>query len=201
MLRKTLDASLESSSAALRWWGARGGESAAPKAVDDGSIALEAEGGTVDGKMVIAQDASASGGRFVWEVELPDVAGAEGGTAVLQFPIETVGTFAMWAHVTAPDAGADSFWINWEPVDPEHPFVDESRRDEFYWDLTEGPGWTWQRVTSMLGEYQPRTWTFAAPTETTLRIGSRENGAKIDAIFITAEIDADTPDGAKVRLP
>ena len=46
-----------------------------------------------------------------------------------------------------------------------------------------------------------REWEFDDPGETVLRIGSREDAAKLDAIFVTSNVGATVAGQANVRLP
>lgn len=143
-------------------------------------------------------DPGASNGHFVW-----DPPGGEGG-GVLEFAITIPqsGQYAVWGRIASADPQSDSFWVMWRPADPPELPEDEAKKNAYYWDLSEGPGWQWQRVhgeSNGMRDY--RTWTFEAGARTVLQIRRREERVKLDAVFITSNTAATTPEAAGIPAP
>ena len=153
--------------------------------------AIEAESAdTISEPMVIADDDTASGGKFVWAPgERATGGGGEGGLELVVI-LPEAGTYALWAKVIAWDGNSDSFWVNWLPADPdENP--QDTNNTEFRWSVAGGDEWHWDRINHWLdaGTFE-REWELSAG-ETTIRIAVREDAAMLDVIFITDNLSAD----------
>ena len=153
--------------------------------------AVEAEDAdTIEEPMIIADDDAASGGKFIWMEGEPATGGGGEGYAEYVFILPEAGTYALWGKVIAWDGNSDSFWVTWQPADPdENP--QETNNTEFRWSLAGGSEWHWDRINHWLdGGTFEREWELPAG-ETTLRIGVREDAAMLDVIFITDNLSAD----------
>jgi len=164
-------------------------------------IALEAELGTLDGALVAADDSAASGGRYVWEPGDPGREGANGGFVEFKIPVEP-GSYALWIRQRGMDSQSDSFRVTWQPADPQDPFSTPNGED-YTFDFSESGSWMWERVLLNRDQNLNRltVWTFEKAGTTTLRFYNRENGSRLDALFITRRTDATDETQAGVRAP
>jgi len=154
--------------------------------------AIEAESADlVEAPMVIGDDANASRGQFVWAEGPPLTGGGGAGWTEYKINLPAPGTYALWGKVLAWDGNSDSFWVTWQPADPdEDPQV--TQNTQFRWGVAQGNEWHWTRINHWLdGGTFDREWTFNQAGETTLRIGSREDATMLDVIFITDNLSAD----------
>ncbi len=162
-------------------------------------IALEAElAQTIEEPMIVADDKLASDGKFIWMEGAAATGG--GGTGYAEFSIEIPepGKYALWGHVIAWDGNSDSFWVTWQPADPDED-AQQTQNTEFRWSVAQGAAWHWDRINHWLdGGTFDREWKFDKAGETVLRIGVREDATMLDAIFITSNLKADE---GSVRLP
>ena len=153
--------------------------------------AIEAEmADAIEAPMIIDDDADASGGQFIW-MEGPPVAGGGGeGWAEYILPIPEAGTYALWGKVIAWDGNSDSFWVTWQPADPDEN-AQETQNTEFRWGVAQSEEWHWDRINHWLdGGTFEREWELEAG-ETTLRIAVREDATMLDVIFITDNLSED----------
>jgi hypothetical protein len=82
--------------------------------------AIEAEmADVIEAPMVVADDADASGGQFVWMEGEPVTGGGDEGWVEYNLYIPAAGTYALWGKVIAWDGNSDSFWVTWQPADPD----------------------------------------------------------------------------------
>ncbi len=153
--------------------------------------AIEAEmADAIEAPMIIDDDADASGGQFIW-MEGPPVTGGGGeGWAEYILPIPEAGTYALWGKVIAWDGNSDSFWVTWQPADPDEN-AQETQNTEFRWGVAQSEEWHWDRINHWLdGGTFEREWELEAG-ETTLRIAVREDACMLDVIFITDNLSED----------
>ena len=165
-------------------------------------IALEAElADEITEPMIIDEDKNASDGKFIWDDGEPLTGGGGKGYAEYIINIPEPGDYALWGHVIAWDGNSDSFWVTWQPADPnEDPQV--TNNTEFRWGVAGGAAWHWDRINHWLdGGTFDREWKFKAAGETVLRIGVREDATMLDAIFVTTNVKATIAEQANVRLP
>lgn len=165
-------------------------------------IALEAElADVLQPPMVIAEEAGTSDGKYVWMEGPKATGGGDQGWVEFIIDIPKTGEYALWGHVFAWDGNSDSFWVTWEPSDPdEDPQV--TKNTEYRWSIGTKNQWHWDRINHWLdGGTFDRVWEFDKTGETVLRIGTREDATKLDAIFVTSNSSATEPGAANVRLP
>lgn len=174
-------------------------------------MALEAEfADVIEEPMVVATpaDAAAAGGpepvgasrgSFVWVPGPPVTGGGGEGFVEFNIRIPVAGTYAIWGRVAAWDGNSDSFWVVWQPSDPdENP--QDTQNTEFRWGVAQGNEWHWDRINHWLnGGTFEREWDFSAGA-TTLRIYSREDAAMLDSIFVTDNLSEDEAEVGP-RLP
>ena len=166
------------------------------------TIALEGElANEITEPMIIADDKNASDGKFIWMEGDPATGGGGRGYAEFIINIPQPDTYALWGHVIAWDGNSDSFWVTWQPADPnEDPQA--TQNTEFRWGVAGGAAWHWDRINHWLdGGTFDREWKFKEAGETVLRIGVREDATMLDAIFVTTNVKATVADQADVRLP
>ncbi len=153
--------------------------------------AIEAEmADTIEAPMIVADDDAASGGQFIW-VEGPPVTGGGGeGWAEYNIHMPEAGTYALWGKVIAWDGNSDSFWVTWQPADPDED-AQATQNTEFRWSVAQSAEWHWDRINHWLdGGTFEREWEIDAG-ETTLRIAVREDAAMLDVIYITDNLSED----------
>ena len=168
----------------------------------DIEIALEAElANTIQAPMIIADDKDASDGKFIWMEGAPVAGGGGTGWAEFIINIPAKGKYALWGYVIAWDGNSDSFWVTWQPSDPNED-AQATQNTQFRWGVAQGAAWHWDRINHWLdGGTFDREWEFDAPSETVLRIGVREDATMLDALFVTSNIKATNEGEASVRLP
>ena len=152
--------------------------------------AFEAEmADVIEAPMIVADDADASGGQYVW-MEGPPATGG-GGEGWVEYSLNLpAGTYALWGKVIAEDGNSDSFWVTWQPADPDEN-AQETENTEFRWGVGQGAEWHWDRINHWLdGGTFEREWEQPGG-DTTLRIAVREDATKLDVIFITDNLSED----------
>ena len=152
--------------------------------------AIEAEmADVIEAPMIVADDADASGGQYVW-MEGPPATGG-GGEGWVEYSLNLpAGTYALWGKVIAEDGNSDSFWVTWQPADPDEN-AQETENTEFRWGVGQGAEWHWDRINHWLnGGTFEREWEQPGG-DTTLRIAVREDATKLDVIFITDNLSED----------
>ncbi len=142
--------------------------------------------------MNVYDDPAASGGRYIGTEDGTtgdemDAAPADG-VATYSFTVAG-GTYKIIGRVIIPDA--DSFWVrilgatNLTPgEDPDQPGTGWVR----WSDPPDSDNWYWNDVFSGDHGGETANWTLAAGTYT-LEIARREDGALLDAILITDDVD------------
>ncbi len=162
--------------------------------------AFEAEkADTLEAPMVVAEEAEASDGKYIWMEGEPATGGGDQGWAEYKLDIPTAGTYALWARVFVWDGNSDSFWVTWQPADPDED-AQQTKNTEYRWSIGKKNEWHWDRINHWLnsGTFD-REWDLPAG-ESTLRIAVREDGAKLDVVFLTDNLSADEAD-VNPRLP
>ncbi|MBN1926120.1 MAG: T9SS type A sorting domain-containing protein [Prolixibacteraceae bacterium] len=148
--------------------------------VEDSGVWLEAECGTVGSLWDIKADNNASNGKYVSIKpgnNSTDKASTEGsGLLTYSFDIEEAGTYNFYARVLCPNANDDSFWIK----------------------MDNGSYAMWNNIAAGEWQWVPYTSGFSLNKGShTLTIGYREDGAKLDKIWIskiTADVAGKGPD-------
>jgi len=164
--------------------------------------AIEAEmADAIEAPMVVADDADASGGQFIWMEGEPVAGGGGEGWAEYTLHIPAPGTYALWGKVIAWDGNSDSFWVTWQPADPDEN-AQQTKNTQYRWSIGTKNLWHWDRINHWLnaGTFD-REWKFDKAGETVLRIAVREDATKLDAIFVTSNENAVDSGAANVRLP
>jgi hypothetical protein len=137
---------------------------------------LEAESGHVAFPMVTAEDAAASGGKFVW---MPGEAGGQGGGQggiAWALAVPAAGDYYVWGRVISPTPEDDSFFLD---VSTEA----GGTRAHLAWHLGTHPQWTWVPYASE-GRKEPTA--VALPKgPVRFQVLAREDGARIDRLSIT----------------
>ncbi|NOZ22542.1 MAG: hypothetical protein GXP25_15780 [Planctomycetes bacterium] len=140
--------------------------------------------------MVVEKDSKASGGKFLW---MPGEPGGKGGSsiarAVWPLRVEKAGTYFLWARVLTPTPSDDSFYVQIHSEDG----VVVRRAD---WHTGVHKDWTWVRVTP---KDLPEDWLKLPAGAVRLEFRVREDGAKLDRLFITASKDAESTELLKKK--
>ena len=134
----------------------------APEKPGRAYLRVEAEAFDVQPPLAVAEDAEASGGRYVW---MP------GGAARYAFNVERAGTYYVWGRVRAPYGGNDSFKVQVDDG-PSHSWNGMQHQE----------GWHWEVMHDSAGE----VFRFElGPGEHALSLRYREDGAALDRLLIT----------------
>ncbi|MFT5369696.1 MAG: hypothetical protein ACI8V2_004674, partial [Candidatus Latescibacterota bacterium] len=137
----------------------------------------EAEKGQIVAPMVQNQDLQASQGTYVW---MPGPEGARGGSDLgaitwpLQIPV--AGTYFIWARVLTPTPDDDSFYVRL--YSPQEILIPRSD-----WHAGQHKTWTW--IPMRLNRSDTATQFQLPQGHSHLKLRVRENGAKIDQLYIT----------------
>lgn len=151
------------------------------------SATWEAEKGAVVPNMVVAKDAGAFGGEFVWAPCKPGERGGGNGTASWQVQVETAGTYHLWGRVSTGTPEDDSFHVSanagtYSAEGWKGPQV--FPRTDWHLGLTRGQ-WTWTPFPEPV--VLPK-----GPVVLTLHV--REDGAKIDRLCLSPDADFEPAD-------
>ena len=124
--------------------------------------AIEAEmADVIEEPMVVAEDENASDGKFVWAEGEPLTGGGDAGSVEFNIHIPEPGIYALWGKVLAWDGNSDSFWVTWQPMDPDEN-SQETGNTEFRWGVAQGNEWHWDRINHWLdGGTFEREWEIA----------------------------------------
>jgi hypothetical protein len=125
--------------------------------------------------MTIADDADASGSRFVVQPIAREVCPMPG-SATWSLRVAKAGRYYLWARVVAPDAQTNSFSILLESDTDELPVRDA-------WHLRESARWNWQCLA--LGKNKGPTPVDLPAGPAWLQTRTREPGTKIDRLMLT----------------
>ena len=142
----------------------------------------EAESGFVRSRMAVGADAAASGGKFVWPPGEPGGRGAVSqGSVAWRLSLAKPGTYFIWGRVLAPTPSDDSFFVHLATASA-------ALTEQATWSLGTHARWEW--VAMNLGEGRGATPLNLPAGEVTLELRIREDGAKIDRLFLTTDAKA-----------
>lgn len=136
--------------------------------VEDSGVWLEAECGTVGSLWEVKTDHLASAGEYLTIKSGNNSLGSGpsdvAGLLSYTFDVEESGTYNLFARVICPTADDDSFWI-------------KMNNGSFaMWNGISAPSWQWHRFPSGFS---------LSKGAHTLTIGYREDGAKLDKLWLT----------------
>lgn len=142
-------------------------------------VMLEAECGTVGSLFSVASDATASNSTYA-TVKAGNNSTASAptdatGWITLPFSVGQTGTYAIWFRTECPDANGDSFWVKMD-----------NGSFAMWNSIPVSAAWQWNKFAT--------TYSLTTTGNHTLIIGYREDGAKLDKIYITSA--GDTPSGS-----
>ena len=152
-----------------------------PPCVTSNAVWLEAEAGTFSGSPTFATntDSAASGGKYIQPTSNnPSSAGPNRASYTFS---AAAGTYKVWGRVIAPTADDDSFWVSMDGGS----FV--------MWNsILSSTSWAWDTVHDSNNGGAVMTYTLSQGSHT-LVIANREDGVKLDKLYVTAK--GDTPSG------
>ena len=135
------------------------------------SLTLEGESATLVAPMLVRNDSTASGGKFV-------MSGInEAGTATFILRNLAAGTYVIWCLHRSPDGMSDSLYVS----------MDGSGNEDRYNTAqgVQGPTWQWSRVNGINAGVDPRIFTLSAGDHT-LVFRQREANCGLDKIIVTS---------------
>jgi len=149
------------------------------------TITFEAESirdrmrGTITSPMMIKDDPAASGGSYITVAagtNSPSSAPASSSEGVVKytFSIADTGSYRIWARVSAPNDGDDSFWLR----------MGTSGSWIRWNEIPLGTAYHWVLVKAE-GASSPSTFNLTAGVDNELQIAYREDGTRLDALYIT----------------
>jgi len=148
------------------------------KTLKNTEIWLEAECGQVGSTWEIPSDAKASNGSFAMApAGIESIAAASSDTAdliIFNFHVPETGNYKLWGRVITPNANDDSFWIR----------MDEDTEWAFWNSIPAGTNWHWEVVFDQNNSSQAMTYDLDTGYHS-LSICFREDGAKLDKLFLT----------------
>ncbi|MBR1587776.1 MAG: hypothetical protein IJ658_05575, partial [Kiritimatiellae bacterium] len=149
----------------------------------------EAENGAVRHTFKIGEDPGAFGGKFVWMPGMPGGRGGHSaGMASWQLDVQQAGTYKLWGRIWAPTPDDDSFFVsaNAGTFAPDRksrgPVVLE--KTEWHTGVTGGQ-WKWRPFPAEIA-------LPAGPV--VLSVHVREDGTKIDRLFLSADLSQEPAD-------
>lgn len=150
-------------------------------------VAWEAEKGAVVPNMVVGTDPAALGGKFVWAPGEPGARGNGNGSVSWQLKVEKAGVYRLWGRVSTATPEDDSFCVSansgtYSPSGRRGPQV--FPRTDWHLGQTRGP-WKWVQYCEPLN--LPR-----GPVILTIHV--REDGAKLDRLFLSSDPAEDPVD-------
>jgi hypothetical protein len=142
----------------------------------------ESESGALEPLMRVGEDPAASGGKFIW---VPGEPGGRGpgwrGNATWRLNIPVAGTYYLWGRALTPTPDDDSFFIR--AFKGEDDIVPQN-----YWPVGTHTAWEWVPV---MFEGEKTLSKLQLPQgEVYLQVMAREDGAKLDRLFITSDANA-----------
>lgn len=137
---------------------------------------IEAENATsLTSPFKIANSTTASNGKYIY---VQDNTGNsyQPGKGVASFPvnINKAGQYVLWGRVSAAE-NSDSFFVQ----------IDNGLN--YFWSLEKGSAWHWDQVNDQTSRVDPLKFTLSAGAHT-IKIKLREDGSKIDRIFLTNDL-------------
>ncbi len=139
---------------------------------------LEAESGLVVVDMVVAKDAAASGGGFVWTPGEPGQRGSASGSILWELNVDKAATYFLWGRVRTPTSADDSFTVRVIGGAGEQVGGIE-------WHTGTHRTWGWSSARAS-GQREPAGLALPAG-KIRLEIRTREDGAKLDRLYLTTD--------------
>jgi len=145
------------------------------------SLYLEAESGMVEAPMQVFDDPAASGGQFVMVEHGNESTGGPPASGKMSLTVNlNEGTYKIWGRVITPSATEDSFWVQ----------VDSGV--SYRWNaIGTFTKWTWAAVHDSDNNATQVSWELEAGSHT-IDIYYREDGARLDEVYITRFDDTPT---------
>ena len=148
----------------------------------------DAENGAVKPDMVVGDDPTASGGKFAWTPGRIGGRGSGTGSVSWQLDVQDAGTYRLWGRVFAPTPDDDSFFVS--------AYVGEFASKK----RSRGPT-VFEKTEWHVGGSAAQWKWIQFPTDLALPAGSvvltlhaREDGTKVDRLFLTADLSQEPVD-------
>ena len=153
--------------------GTVGGIAGGGVATSDGQtrLWLEAESSQMTAPMRFATDPDASLGAYI---EVPAGSGNNVGSATLSVSVPSSGTYFLWLRVRAASTADDSYTIS-------------LNGKSLTWNAGTASSWTWKRVNVVSGFLLQPAAFYLSKGKTTLTIGAREDGVKVNRVLVTTD--------------
>jgi hypothetical protein len=154
----------------------------------------DAQRGSITSPMLITDDPAASGGGYITVAagnNSPTSAPASSteGVARYVFSVTDTASYRIWARVSAPTDGDDSFWIRMGTSGSWIRWNEIPLGTPFHWVLVKAEGAS-----------SAATFSLVSGADNELQVAYREDGTKLDAFFITSD-SAFNPNAALAGPP
>jgi hypothetical protein len=147
--------------------------------------------GTITSPMMIKDDPAASGGSYITVAPGNNSTSAPAstteGVVKLVFSVAETGTYRIWARVSCPTDSDDSFWARMSigPDPAIQPAPAPTVTSWIKWNtMVLGSAFHWIQVKPD-GATNPSTFALKAGADNELQIAYREDGTKLDVLYIT----------------
>jgi hypothetical protein len=143
---------------------------------------------TISEPMLIYNDSEASAGQYIAVKPGNGSSSAPPITGVASYDITVGGgTYVIYCRTIAPTGNDDSFWLRIPGATTQ---TNNHSSGWIRWDVIDSTDWNWGRVQSMDDGNAMVQFTMSAG-DYTLEIAYREDGALLDAIYITDNLNFD----------
>jgi hypothetical protein len=142
-----------------------------------GGTYWEAESGVIFPGLVVAEDAAASAGHYVYQ-PVDETLPHHSGNINWPLKIEQPGRYYLWGRVLAPNAKSNSFFVAVINDGVKGPM-------RSLWDLPVAAQWHWRPL--MLDKAKTATALDLPAGIVNVQLQVRETGTKIDRLFLTAD--------------
>ena len=139
---------------------------------------VEAESGLVVAEMVVAKDAAASGGAYIWTPGEPGQRDTASGSILWELTVDKAATYYLWGRVLTPTPSDDSFYVRVIGGAGEQVGGIE-------WHTGTRRTWSWSLARDK-NAGEPTGLPLPAG-KVRLEIRTREDGAKIDRLYLTTD--------------
>jgi hypothetical protein len=142
-------------------------------------IQIEGESATLLPQFVSADDALASGGKY-----LVAPAGSTAGKATFTFNVTVPGKYLVWGRVIAPADASNSFHAS---MDTDTVDNDATDNVSTIWDLPISATWTWVKLNTRLAAGNADALLDLTAGSHTFYLNFREAASQLDRLIVTNE--------------
>jgi hypothetical protein len=143
------------------------------------SVQIEGEAGTLTAQFVSADDALASGGKYL-SAPLASTAGKSS----FAVSIPAAGTYTVWGRVISPTDANNSFHASLDADTVDNDATDDTST---IWDLPIAATWTWVKLNTRKAVGNADVTANLTAGSHTLYLNFREPGVQLDRLIVTRD--------------